>query len=480
MSDLPDDPFSGLPEELRQLLEQLGGPAIFQQMQGLFSGAAGGGPVNWDLARQVALQLAADGDRSPTPEETERAEEAARLADHWLDEGNLPSAPDGGQLLVGTRQDWVAAALTGLKPYIEPVAAASTRAMSELWADQAGEMGLPEPIRQLLGGIDLSQMLAPMGATLAGMQTGQVIGQLAGQLFGQYDLGIPTASPSMAFHIAPNVSATFEGYDLDPMEVAIALALHEAAHRRQFHAIPWLTGHIRDLVAKFAEGAHIDPQQLMDMSQELMTGIDPDDPEQLQAAMEKAANFRMEPTTEQRQVLRRLQAVTCLTQAWARSEVARAAGSRLPNLGRIEEVLRRRRATQGDGERLLEQLLGLDLKPEDETVGDRFVATVEDRMGEAGLRRALAHPENLPDTDELADPFAWLERMEALDAVPDDPSALFGAGDAPTELSADERLAAAGDQKSVGSDEAAGSSDAEGDGDADGDGDGGDAAGTDD
>jgi len=92
--------------------------------------------------------------------------------------------------------------------------------------------------------------------------------------------------------------------------------------------------------------------------------------------MHKAARFKLEPTEAQRRVLERLQGVICLVGAWARHEVARAVQDRLPSLGRIEEVLRRRRATRGDGEELLSGLLGLDLKPEDETVGERFVEAV--------------------------------------------------------------------------------------------------------
>jgi hypothetical protein len=133
--------------------------------------------------------------------------------------------------------------------------------------------------------------------------------------------------------------------------------------------------------------------------------------------------------------------VVCLVGAWARHEAARAAEGRLPSLGRIEEVLRRRRATRGDGEELLASLLGLDLKPDDETVGERFVAAIEQALGPVGLHTALAHPENLPDATELADPASWLVRISAdeLD-VPDDASELFaGLGEAPVEGSADER-----------------------------------------
>ncbi|MFP4634636.1 MAG: zinc-dependent metalloprotease [Nitriliruptoraceae bacterium] len=490
MSDVPDrpggngdeeDPFADLPPELRAMLEQLGGPEALQQAQeqlaqlfgqggfvpgfGPASGPTAGqpsGPVDWDLATRVALQVAAEGDREPTEEERRRAEEAFGLAEHWLDATPLPAAPDAGQLVVSSRQGWVNAAVTALAPLVEPVARASTDALASLAREQLqgldeqeglealggmfGEQGLPpgfdQMLRQLLSQ-DPGELIRPAAAAMSGLQAGQVVGKLARQLFGQYDLGVPTAPREQAHHLAVNITEDLEGYDLDPTEVAIVLALTEAAHRRLYHAVPWLEAHVASLVARFAAGTQVDAEQLQQLADEVMTGVDPEDPESLQRAMEQAADFRLTPTEEQRRVLDRLQGVVSLVGAWARHEVARAVEDRLPSLDRIEEVLRRRRAVKGDGEALLESLLGLDIKPDDETIGERFILAVEDALGAQGLHQALAHPENLPDGEELADPSRWLARVaEDAAELPDDLQALFeGLGEAPHEASADERLA---------------------------------------
>ena len=438
------------------MLEQLGGPGalgqIQQQLQALLGGGGETGPVNWELATRVALQVAADGDRAPTEEERRRATEALALAEHWLDATPLPSPPDAGQLVVGSRQAWVNAAVRALAPLVEPVARASTDAMARLAQQQLGELDdleehAPPELAGLqgllgsLGGMDLGAMMRPMGAMLTGLQAGQVLGELSRQLLGQYELGIPTAPRAEAHLLAINVDEAFAGWDLDATEVAVTLALNEAAHRRLYHAVPWLEAHVASLVARFAAGTEVDVERLQEISQELMMGVDPEDPDSLQEAMSRASDLRLEPTPEQRRVLERLQGVVCLVGAWARHEVARAVENRLPAHARIDEVLRRRRAERGAGERLLGSLLGLDLKPEDETLGERFVQAVEEARGPEGLRRALDHPENLPDAEEMADPARWLERTEDVEGVPDDPSALFGdLGDAPEEASAEERV----------------------------------------
>ena len=77
--DQPVDPFSAL----------MGGGgdigAAFSRLGQLLSYQ--GGPVNWDLARDVARQaVSAAGDRSVATAEREQVLDAMRLADLWLDE----------------------------------------------------------------------------------------------------------------------------------------------------------------------------------------------------------------------------------------------------------------------------------------------------------------------------------------------------------------------------------------------------------
>lgn len=477
--DTNPSPFDGMPEEFRRMLEQLmgeGGPLEGMQgalgeggsqagglagllggigglpgMGGLSGGGAPQGPVDWRIARRAALQAIGTDDRSPTHDERGRAEEALRIAELWLDGSSLPAPPDAGRIQVAGRSDWVDAALVAMRPLVEPVAAASTDTMADLARQQMQDLDLEAmglgPLAGLLGDVDPAQLLQPVGATLAGLQAGQVLGELAGNLLHGTELGIPTGPRSTALFVAPNIAETFSGWELDDTEVMVVLALHEAANRRLFHAVAWLEAHVHELVATFAEGTEVDPDQLRRMTEDLMLGVDPSDPEQLQEAMQSASQLRLTPTPDQQRVLGRIQGVTALVGAWTRREVAEAAADRLPSRVRIEEVLHRRRATRADGDQLLASLLGLDITHDDPTLGDEFVAVVVDELGARGLHEAIGHPENLPDLDELRDPTAWLSRVGGQGDVPDDPAALLDGdaalGDAPVEGSAEDRIAAA-------------------------------------
>jgi putative hydrolase len=336
----------------------------------------------------------------------------------------------------------------------ETQAAAMREQLRELLA--GGGAGLADLLRGALGGAgglgglggpggsgsapDPGALLRPAAATLNALQAGRVIGTLARQVHGHHDLGVPTADGSIAALVAVNVADTFEGYGLDATEVAVVLAVTESAHRRLHHAVGWLDDHVRGLVARFAAAMTVDESQLRDLAEQVQHELDPDDPEAFQRAIERAGRLRLEPNAAQHRILDQLQAVVGVVGAWARHEARVTLAGRLPGLIRIEEVLRRRRAVHGDGEAALAGLLGLDLKPSDETVPERFVATVLDVLGSEGLRGGVAHPKNLPDADELADPGRWLTRNVDEVDVPDDVAGLLaGLGEAPREASAAER-----------------------------------------
>ena len=89
----PPDPFD--PQQMQQFMAQL------QQM---FAGGPGSGPVNWDLARQVAAsQLTASGDPAVNMFELHQVEESLRLADLWLDPASALETPRPA----GPRRRWL-------------------------------------------------------------------------------------------------------------------------------------------------------------------------------------------------------------------------------------------------------------------------------------------------------------------------------------------------------------------------------------
>jgi uncharacterized protein (DUF2342 family) len=82
----------------------------------------------------------------------------------------------------------------------------------------------------------------------------------------------------------------------------------------------------------------------------------------------------------------------------------------LPSLPRLREALDQRRATRSASWRLIERVLGLELKMRQYEAGRRFCDAVVQAGGMTALNRAWAAPEALPTPAELESPALWLTR----------------------------------------------------------------------
>ena len=362
-----------------------------------------GGPINWDLARDTALSLAATPGALPAAAtaDTNAFREAVAVAELWLDQvTELPAVEGPAQALTAAEWTTQAASPSGLGVYIEPVATGMTASLSE---------SLPSELAGL--GAQMTQAMGSLSAMLYGVQAGAVAGNLAGQLLGVYDLGVPTLDPRVVGTVGSTASAFAAEYGFDEIEFRYWLALREATHRRMFAGVSWLRPVVADLIGQFASEATFNIEELMEGMGGM--GFDPSNPESIRDALSAPDAFRIQPTSEQQATLRRLQAVVSFVEGYSATAVAAAAGDRLTSLGRIEEAARRRRAEKGPGERALEQLLGLDLKPADVRIGPAFCEAVIVARGRDGLDRVWQSPDHLPRPDELAEPSRWLVRMAA-------------------------------------------------------------------
>jgi putative hydrolase len=82
----------------------------------------------------------------------------------------------------------------------------------------------------------------------------------------------------------------------------------------------------------------------------------------------------------------------------------------LPEYEGLREAMRRRRASRSAPERILQRLLGLDIKLRQYEDGKRFCDGVVERQGIEALNRVWDSPEALPTLPELSRPERWLER----------------------------------------------------------------------
>ena len=389
-----------------------GGGNLFAQLQRLLSWT--GGPVNWDLAREVAENGARSADRPVTAEETREVADAGRLADHWLDPvTTLPA--EGGELAAWTRTGWLTTTLHTWRQLVDPVAARVTEAMGSALEQGLSGEGLPPEVAGLLGSMGslgslgsaagganpFAGVLQQVGGLVFGAQVGQALGTLAGEVLGTTEVGIPLGRPAL---LPLNVAAFAEGLEVPLDEVRLYLALREAAHQRLFAHVPWLRAHLFDAVEAFARGIEVDLSAIQDA----MGSFDPTNPEAVQEAL-SGGLFEQQPTPAQQAALARLEDVLALVEGWVDCVVDAAASATLPHAAQLRETVRRRRASGGPAEQTFATLVGLQLRPRRLREAAQLWELLTERRGVDGRDAVWAHPDLLPDLD---DPDSWLGSPE--------------------------------------------------------------------
>jgi putative hydrolase len=84
----------------------------------------------------------------------------------------------------------------------------------------------------------------------------------------------------------------------------------------------------------------------------------------------------------------------------------------LPSLHTLRAALDRRRHAKSTPLRLLEKLLGLEMKLRQYEVGKRFCDEVVQEGGLEALNRVWSAPDALPSLSELQDPRTWRDRTQ--------------------------------------------------------------------
>jgi putative hydrolase len=376
-----------------------------------------GGPVNWDLAKNIARQtVAAKGDASVLEVDRGKVTEALRLADLWLEDATeFPTGIRSTQ--AWSRAEWVEATLPVWSKLCDPIAGRAVEAMSGLLTDEPGELpaDLPPEMRAMVGGLGglggLTEMMKRIGGMMVGGQAGAAVGALAEEVVSSTDVGLPLGPEGTAALLPAGVAAFGSGLSVDEGEVRLFLALREAAHHRLFSHVPWLRARLLGAVEDYARGIKVDANALRDA----MPQIDPSNPEALNEALSGAALFQPEDTPQQKAALARLETVLALVEGWVATVVAAAAADRLPQATALAEAIRRRRATGGPAERTFATLVGLELRPRRLREAGVIWQGLTEERGVSGRDAVWAHPDLLPTADDFDDPDGFVRGRPELD-----------------------------------------------------------------
>ncbi len=334
--------------------------------------------VDWELARRIAT--AAAGDASSFVAPASLAEQAAAARDQVVTATGLePAGPIPEVEWVG-RGEWIEANLATMRSMLGP-------ALEKAGGDGGGG---------LIGGA---------GGTLAAAEIGGLLGLFSRRVLGQFELDLlnPERAPRLLL-VAPNLDHAARTLQVDREAFIAWVTLHEVTHAVQFGAVPWLRerlgGALRELLG------------LLDVKPDAraLLRLDLDELRTMAESVREGGLLGVVMGPERRELLDRVQGTMGLVEGHAEWAMDHAAEGVLADVDGLRSKMDRRRADRDPLLKILDRLLGFDLKLRQYTQGREFCDAVVSARGREGLRDVWAAPEHAPSTAELADPPAWLTR----------------------------------------------------------------------
>jgi coenzyme F420 biosynthesis associated uncharacterized protein len=337
--------------------------------------------IDWSLAGQVARGIAnlqPAGDPTPFQDLSGPAAESERLVSAYT--GLVAGAALPPAEAVG-RPEWIDANLQALGGVLDPV------------ADRVGSKLGP------VGGA--------AGALLA-VEAGAISGFLGGRVLGQYEFPVldPTG-PARLLFVGPNLGHAVKTLDADADQLLRWVALHEITHALQFGGVPWLREHLAGIVTELLGALDVNVSGLLRIP-------DLSDLRRLVERVRTEGLAFVAVGPERRVLLESAQAFMALLEGYAEHVMDAVGADLLTDLDAMRTAMDRRRTERSGMLRVLEKLIGMDMKMRQYQQGKAFCDAVVARGGISALNRAWAGPDALPTYAELDDAAGWLARTERL------------------------------------------------------------------
>jgi coenzyme F420 biosynthesis associated uncharacterized protein len=234
-------------------------------------------------------------------------------------------------------------------------------------------------------------------ARVLAYEGGALIGVLARAVLAQFD---PFRDQLLVVH--PNLG------DMESPDGLRFLVLHEVTHLAQFRAAPWIADQIVDLARSVLTTPGLTKEMAV-RARERLPEIARWAREALEGRSGDMPIFELLPP-EQRASVQKLHALVTLLEGHA-THMTDVIGKRVlddyAGLQERIEVRKRRPPLM----RLVEAMMGLEMKRQQYVLGHSFCRAVWDRGGAEALAPAWTGPAGVPTTDELRDPESWLKRV---------------------------------------------------------------------
>ena len=238
------------------------------------------------------------------------------------------------------------------------------------------------------------------------------MGYVSQRVLGQYELSlIQLDEPARLLFVAPNLDRAVRELDVDRESFFGWIVIHELTHVFQFQGVPWLREHLGGLMREYLATVEV---RIESGAAGGLPSLP--NPAKLVELFREGGLAALVQSHEQRRLMDRIQASMAVIEGYS-EHVMDALGERLlPAYDGLRDAMERRRRSRSAPERVLQRLLGLDLKLRQYELGKDFCDAVAAEGGMEALNRVWDSPEALPSLRELSAPADWLERTTPVPA----------------------------------------------------------------
>jgi coenzyme F420 biosynthesis associated uncharacterized protein len=296
-----------------------------------------------------------------------------------------------------TRADWAAANVASMGELIKPLADKVSRRLDAVPFPQ----GPPFRFAQRM---------------VVSVEMGVLLGYISRRVLGQYDILVPDESPARGrrgssrsaplYFVGINMVEVGDRFAFVPEEFALWVAVHEVTHRFQFAGVPWLKPHFFGLVEGYLASVEIDSRDLNKRigtaARKLMSGKLPP---------EERNPIYLLASEEQRVALDQIQALMAVVEGHGNYVMDAVGAEVIPSFSRMRSTFDGRRKQTNLVQRVINNVIGLEMKLRQYELGQAFCERIAERGGAKAVSYLWESPEHIPSVEELRAPETWLSRV---------------------------------------------------------------------
>ena len=336
--------------------------------------------VDWEFAAKVGRAASGDPQGMITPSGLQ--EQADDAATHVLAATGMTPLEDLPPVEWVSRAEWIDANIATMRTMLDPVIAKAP---------------VPKGTSPLVGTLGMGAVALEIGGLL-GMFSRRVLGQL------EINLLDPSRPPRLLM-VGPNLEAAPLRMGVDRERFITWVLLHEMTHAVQFTSVPWLRDELGGGLRQLLELADMkpDPMALFRLRGAELRAV--------AGAVREGGLLGAVAGPEKRALMTQIQGTMGLVEGHAEWAMDAAGENAIEDVAQLREAMTERRGGRPPLLKILDRLLGFDMKLKQYEQGKAFCDVIAEERGNAGLLQAWASADNAPVAAELGAPAAWLRRV---------------------------------------------------------------------